>query len=91
MQVLFHPTQITHELTRDERKQIIHFFLVEQNSNSIIERTWFESRRRFRALTKIRIVLAKNVPEIFSGTVEVDETYVGRQWKTNEKRSEIRD
>jgi transposase len=76
-------------LTRDEWKQIIQFFLMEQNSNSIIERTRFERRRVFRALTKIRIVLAEDVPEIFSGTVEVDETYVGGQWKN--KRKTIRD
>jgi len=62
---------------------------MEQNSNSIVERTKFERRRVFRALTKIRIVLAKDVPEIFSGTVEVDETYVGGQWKN--KRKLIRD
>jgi transposase-like protein len=62
---------------------------MEQNSNSIIERTRFERRRVFRALTKIRLVLAKDVPDIFSGTVEVDETYVGGQWKN--KRKSIRD
>jgi transposase-like protein len=43
----------------------------------------------FRALIKIRIILAKDVPEIFSGTVEVDETYVGGQWKN--KRKSTRD
>jgi len=59
---------------------------MEQNSNSIIERTHFERRRVFRALTKIRIVLAKDVPEILSGTVEVDETYIGGQWKKNENQ-----
>ncbi len=62
---------------------------MEQNSNSIIERTQPERRRVFRALIKIRIVLAKDVQEIFSGTVEVDETYVRGQWKN--KRKSIRD
>jgi transposase len=33
--------------------------------------------------------LAKDMPEIYSGTVEVDETYVGGQWKN--KRKSIRD
>jgi len=70
----FLPHKLPIRSTRDEWKQIIHFFLMEQNSNSIIERTRLERRRVFRALTKIRIVLAKDVPEIFSGTVEVDET-----------------
>jgi len=85
----FIPHNLPLRLTRDEWKQIIHLFLMEQNSNSIIERTQFERCRIFRALTKIRIVLAKDVPEIFSGTVEVDETYVGGQWKN--KRKSIRD
>ena len=58
-------------LTRDEWKRMIHLFLMEQSSNSIIERTGFERRRVFRALTRIRIVLAKDVPETFSGIVEV--------------------
>ena len=85
----FIPHNLPLRLTRDEWKQIIHLFLMEQNSNSIIERTRFERRRVFRALTKIRLVLAKDVPDIFSGTVEVDETYVGGQWKN--KRKSIRD
>jgi transposase-like protein len=42
-----------------------------------------------RSLTIVRRVLTKDVPEIFSGTVEVDETYVGGQWKN--KRKTIRD
>jgi transposase-like protein len=49
-------------LARAEWKRIIRFFLMEQSSNSIIERTQFERRHVFRALTKIRIVLAKDVP-----------------------------
>ena len=85
----FIPHKLPMRLTRDEWKQIIRLFLMEQNSDSIIERTRFERRRVFMALTKIRIVLAKDVPEIFSGTVEVDETYVGGQWKN--KRKSIRD
>jgi transposase len=85
----FIPHNLPLRLTRDEWKHIIRLFLMEQNSNSIVERTKFERRRVFRALTTIRIVLAKDVPEIFSGTVEVDETYVGGQWKN--KRKSIRD
>lgn len=85
----FIPHNLPLRLTRDEWKQLIRLLLMEQNSNSIIERTQFERRRVFRALTKIRIALAIDVPEIFSGTVEVDETYVGGQWKN--KRKSIRD
>jgi len=35
----FIPHKLPLQLTRDEGKQIIHLFLMEQNSNSIIERT----------------------------------------------------
>jgi hypothetical protein len=62
---------------------------MEQSSNSISEQTVFEQRRVLRALTKIRFVMIKDIPEIFSGTVEVDETYLGGQWKN--KRKTIRD
>lgn len=64
-------------------------FLLEQSSNFITEQTRFAQRRVLRALTKIRFVMTKDIPEIFSGTVEVDETYVGDQWKN--KRKTIRD
>jgi len=42
-----------------------------------------------RTLTIIRTSLMKDVPKIFSGTVEVDETYLGGQWKN--KRRSVRD
>ena len=35
------------------------------------------------------MVLAKDIPDIFSGTVEVDETYLGGAWKN--KRKVVRD
>jgi len=85
----FIPHKLPFTFSRDEWKKIIHLFLMEQSSNSINEQTGFEQRRVIRALTKIRFVMTQDVPEIFSGTVEVDETYLGGQWKN--KRKTIRD
>jgi transposase len=62
---------------------------MEQSSNSIVEQTGFDKKRVLRALLKIRMVLAKDIPDIFSGTVEVDETYLGGAWKN--KRKVVRD
>ncbi len=62
---------------------------MEQSSNSIGEQTGFDKKRVLRALLKIRMVLAKDIPDIFSGTVEVDETYLGGAWKN--KRKVVRD
>ena len=42
-----------------------------------------------RALTLVRREMTKEVPVIFSGTIEVDETYLGGQWKN--KRKTIRE
>lgn len=62
---------------------------MEQSSNSIVEQTSLDKKRVLRALLKIRMVLAKDIPDIFSGTVEVDETYLGGAWKN--KRKVVRD
>lgn len=85
----FNPHRLPLYLTREQWKGIITWFLLEQSSQSIADRTGIERKRVLRALTLIRSALIKDVPEIFSGTVEVDETYVGGQWKN--KRKFIRD
>jgi hypothetical protein len=85
----FIPHKLPLTFSRDEWRVIIHLFLMEQSSNSISEQTGFDKQRVMRALTRIRLVMIKDVPNIFSGTVEVDETYLGGQWKN--KRKTIRD
>ena len=85
----FTPHRLPLRLTRDQWKDIINWFLLEQSSQNISIRTSLERRRVMRALTIVRRGLTKDVPEIFSGTVEVDETYLGGQWKN--KRKTIRD
>ena len=70
MSVRVHSSQITLTFTRDEWKEILHLFLMEQSSNSIAEQTGFNKQRVMRALTIIRHVMTKDIPEIFSGTVE---------------------
>jgi transposase len=74
---------------RNQWKEIIRWFLLEQSSLNISLRTRIERKRVLRALTIIRTSLTKDIPEIFSGTVEVDETFLGGQWKN--KRRSVRD
>jgi len=85
----FIPHKLPLTFSRNELKEILHLFLMEQSSNSITEQTGFNKQRIMRALTLIRRGMTKDVPEIFSGTVEVDETYLGGQWKN--KRKTIRE
>lgn len=85
----FIPHQLPLRITREEWREILHLFLMEQSSNSIAEQTGLDKKRVLRALLKVRMALATEVPEIFTGTVEVDETYLGGAWRN--KRKMIRD
>lgn len=85
----FTPHRLPLYLTCDQWNEIITWFLLEQSGQIIANRTGIDRKRVLRALTWIRRALAKDVPAVFSGTVEVDETYVGGHWKN--KRKSIRD
>jgi transposase-like protein len=85
----FVPHRLPLYLSRDQWKEIIRWFLLEQSSENISLRTSIERKRVLRALTRVRRALTKDVPDVFTGTVEVDETYLGGQWKN--KRKPIRD
>jgi transposase len=85
----FTPHRLPLYLTRDQWRDLLTWFLVEQSSQNIASRTGIERRRVMRALNLVRRVLTRDLPDTFSGTVEVDETYLGGQWKN--KRKIIRD
>lgn len=68
---------------------IIDLFLLEVNSPTLKEKTGKSSGTINRMLRRLRLVMTKDVPGIFSGTVEVDETYLGGQ-KKNKRKSQIR-
>ena len=65
------------------------WFLLEQSSHTIAIRTSIERGRVLRALTLLRRALIRDIHEVFSGTEEGDETYLGGQWKN--KRKTIRE
>ena len=55
------------------------------SSNKIASETGLEKRRVFRALNRTREVMLRDIPGVFEGTVEVDETYIGGQWRNKRK------
>lgn len=57
------------------------------SSQGIAQETGFDRKRILRALLVIRRLMAHDIPKVFSGKVEVDETYLGGQWK-NKRRSQ---
>jgi len=76
-------------MSRHEWIKIIDLFLLEVNSPTIVEKTGKSMGSVSKALRIVRICMTQDVPRIFSGTVEVDETYLGGQ-KKNKNKSQLR-
>lgn len=72
-------------LSRREWVQIIKWFLRGLSSQAIGYETGINRWRILRALTLVRIMIGRDIPEVFSGTIEIDETYIGGQWKNKRK------
>lgn len=72
-------------LTSREWAGLLRWFLLGLSGAQIATQTGLERRRVLRALLQVRAVMAQDVPPVFSGTVEVDETYVGGQRKNQRK------
>lgn len=68
-----------------EWEKVLKWFLHGISCKEISKETGINRQRILRALTVVRNVFAKDVPEVFSGIVEVDETYIGGQWKNKRK------
>ena len=68
-------------INREILKKIIAEFVLEHSTNIILERVNVSKRKLLEILTLLRIKMAKDIPDVFEGTVEVDETYLGGQWR----------
>lgn len=72
-------------LSRYQWKKLIEWFLLERSSLWTAKRTGLGKNLVYRAFRKIRLTCLGDKPEGFSGIVEVDETYLGGQWKNKRK------
>ena len=81
------PGRLPLRLTQREWKKTLHWFLRGLPAQAIAQETGLERKRVIRALIYVREAMKKDIPDVFSGTVEVDETYLGGQWK-NKRLSE---
>lgn len=79
--------QLPLQLNKREWADILKWFLYGISSKSIAEQTGINRKRIIRALFKVRQAMMNDIPDIFSGTIEIDETYIGGQWK-NKKKSQ---
>lgn len=75
-------------LNQKQWRRIVEWFVLERSGLWIAQETGLAKNRVYKALKKVRQVITLDVPDIFSGTVEVDETYLGGQ-KKNKRKSQL--
>ena len=68
-------------VSRSVLRTVVQEFLLEYSTNTILSRVNISKYMLLKILTLIRMAMTQDVPQVFKGTVEVDETYLGGQWK----------
>lgn len=76
------------DLTRYQWKKLLKWFLRCQSVNVVCEETGISKYKVLKALNLVRQVMAEDLPDVFEGVVEVDETYLGGQ-KKNKRKSQL--
>jgi len=71
-------------------RKVVSEFILGHSTDVILSRVHISKYRLLKILTLLRIVMTKDIPEVFEGIVEVDETYMGGQWKNKRKAEKIR-
>ncbi len=62
-------------------KEVVAEFVLEHSTNVMRGRVAISKYKLLKTLTLLRTAMTKDVPKVFHGIVEVDETYLGGQWK----------
>ncbi len=76
-------------LSRYQWKALLKWFLRCQSVNVVCEETGLSKYKVLKALGLVRQGMARDIPEVFEGIVEVDETYLGGQ-KKNKRKSQLK-
>ena len=68
-------------LSPGEWRRLLRWFVLGQSAEVIAQEARLERKRVLRALIVVRQAMVRDVPHVFSGVVEVDETYLGGSWR----------
>lgn len=72
-------------LSKAEWKLLLRWFLLGQSSARVAQEANLGRGQVLRALILVRRVMAHDIPPVFEGTVEIDETYLGGSWRNKRK------
>ena len=81
------PGMLPLRLTLGEWRRLLRWFVLGHSAEVIAQEARLHRQRVLRALLLVRQAMVRDVPPLFSGLVEVDETYVGGSWR-NKRRGE---
>ena len=70
-------------------KKLLRWFLLGLSSEVIARETNLGKGRVLRALILVREAMVRDIPPVFEGVVEIDETYLGGSWKNKRKSTRI--
>ncbi|MGC8804520.1 MAG: transposase, partial [Candidatus Ratteibacteria bacterium] len=72
-------------LSRYEWKKFLKWFLISGRVKTIMEEADFSHYKTLQCCELVRMCMARDVSEFFEGIVEVDETYIGGNWRNKNK------
>ncbi len=72
-------------IDRSLMKKVISEFILEHSTDIILARVNISKPKLLKILALLRITMTKDIPDVFEGIVEVDETYVGGKWINKRK------
>jgi transposase len=76
-------------LSAAEWKTLLRWFLLGLSSKAITREANLGREQVLRALTLVREAMAQDIPPVFEGIVEIDETYLGGSWKNKRKLTRV--
>ena len=69
------------KISKTKLRKVVQEFVLEHSTNVILSRVDISRYMLLKVMSLLRFAITQDVPNIFEGTVEVDETYLGGQWK----------
>jgi len=76
-------------LSRAEWKRLLRWFSLGLSSAATSREAGLGREQVLRALTMVREAMVRDIPPVFEGVVEIDETYLGGSWRNKRKSTRI--